>query len=177
VIMLPVLISLLALIVSTFSFFVASERFRLDLYNKRFEIYLRTVKYYQALMKSKDNDEETVAALESFIIASREAQFLFSPESGVYQLLWNLNKASGIITGLRTLPDGLSAEERLSFHQQRTDAMMLWTRSMEPLEALMAPYLNYHYATALSALIGRARAIWRVWSARVRAQSDRTRSG
>jgi len=40
------MISFFALVVAGFSFFVASERFRLDIYNKRFDIYMRTVKFY-----------------------------------------------------------------------------------------------------------------------------------
>jgi hypothetical protein len=84
--MIVTIISLVALIVAIFSFFIASERFRLDLYNKRFEIYVRTVKFYQALITSERNDEdETFASLrKDFILATRESQFLFSPESGVY---------------------------------------------------------------------------------------------
>jgi hypothetical protein len=51
--MVATLISLVALIVAGFSFFVASERVCFDLYNKRFDIYVRTVRFYQALMSSE----------------------------------------------------------------------------------------------------------------------------
>jgi hypothetical protein len=146
----------------------------LDLYNKRFEIHLRTVKYYQAMMKPKDDEEEEASALQAdFIIASREAQFLFAPESGVYRLLLKLNKAPGIITDFRRLPEGLSPKDTTDFHNQRIDALNLWNTSMQPIGGADGAYLNYHYATALSALIGRARAIWSVWSAKSRrGQSD-----
>jgi len=75
--MVATLISLVALIVAAFSFFVASERFRLDLYNKRFDIYVRTVRFHQALMTSKrDDEDEAFAALQKdFILASRNPNF------------------------------------------------------------------------------------------------------
>ena len=79
------LISALALIVATFSFVVASERFRLDLYNKRYDIYVRTIKFYWVLLRS----EEAVAHLGNFeqvradfILAVRESRFLFPPKIG-----------------------------------------------------------------------------------------------
>ena len=68
--MATVSISFGALLVSLLSFSIASERLRLDLYNKRFDIYVRTVKLYQALMKSKE-DEIPDSLLADFILASR----------------------------------------------------------------------------------------------------------
>jgi hypothetical protein len=149
--------SLVALIVAAFSFFVASERFRLDLYNKRFDIYVRTVRFYQALMTSNQDDEdETVAALrKDFIIATRESQFLFSPESGIYDLLNRLNSDSFKITGQKDMPKGLPVEQILANQEQFSGALTRWNTSIEPLEAMMSPYLNYHYASAPSALVGR----------------------
>ena len=157
--MIATLISLVALVVAAFSFFVASERFRLDLYNKRFDTYMRTVKFYQALLSSKEAEEATsFAALRAdFIIASRESQFLFGPESGVYDLLSRLNKASFTITGLHDMPKGLPPEQILANQKQFSNALLLWNSSIEPLEGLIAPYLNYHYTSAPLALIGHIR--------------------
>ncbi len=157
--MVATLISLVALIVAAFSFFVASERFRLDLYNKRFDIYMRTVRFYQALITSKrDNEDEAFSALrKDFILASRESQFLFSPESGVHDLLTRLNSDSFKITGQKDMPKELPPEQIVANHNQFWGAQMRWNSSMEPLEAMMAPYLNYHYVSAPSALFGRFR--------------------
>jgi hypothetical protein len=100
------IISLVSIIVSAFAFTVSSERFRLDLYNKRFDIYLRTVRFYQALMKSKDNPGEAFDELRrDFILATRESQFLFSPESGIHDLLSRLNTDSFTITGQKDMPN------------------------------------------------------------------------
>jgi hypothetical protein len=159
--MIATLISLVALIVAAFSLFVASERFRLDLYNKRFDIYVRTVRFYQSLMTSKrDDEDETFAALrKDFILATREAQFLFSPESGIYDLLNRLNSDSFKITGQKDMPKELPVKQILANQEQFSDALIRWNSSMEPLEAMMAPYLNYHYASAPAALIGQLRKV------------------
>ena len=146
------IISIIALIIATFSFFVASEKFRLDLYNKRFDIYVRTVKLYQALLKpERDYEAETFAALRNdFIIATRESQFLFKPESGVYSLLSSLNSNSFKITRQKDKPEGLLPDEVIDNQRQFSEAVTRWNSSMEPLEAMLAPYLNYHYASAPS---------------------------
>lgn len=166
------LISFFALIVAGFSFLVASERFRLDLYNKRYDIYVRTVKFYWVLMRS----EEVVAQLGNFeqlradfILASRESRFLFPPESGVPQLLDQLNNASFTITGSRASAKGLPTDQIIENQKQFGEAMRLWNESLVPLEDLMAPYLNYHYASTLSAIINHVR----VWSQRVRRHNQR----
>jgi hypothetical protein len=155
-------ISLVALIISAFSFYLASEKFRLDLYNKRFDIYVRTVKFYQAMFKSEKADEDQERARlallqQDFIIASRESQFLFSPESGVYDLLSRLNIASFKITNRQKLPQELPAETIINIGRERADAVTLWNSSMETLEWLMAPYLNYHYTSSWSIIVAKAK--------------------
>ena len=154
--MIAIIISFVALVVAAFSFFVTSERFRLDLYNKRFDIYVRTVRFYQVLIASKrDDEDETFAALrKDFILAVRESQFLFRPESGIYDLLSRLNSDSFKITGQKDMPKGLPPDQMIANQRQFSEALTHWNSSIEPLEAMMAPYLNYHYASAPSALVG-----------------------
>jgi hypothetical protein len=169
--LLTTLTSLFALVVAEFSFLVASERFRLDLYNKRYDIYVRTVKFYWVLMRS----EEAAAQLgnfeqirSDFILASRESRFLFPPGSGVHQLLDRLNNSSFTITGTREMPTGLPADQVIKNQKRFGDALRLWNESLIPLEDLMATYLNYHYASTVSAAIDQ---LW-VWWRRIRQQNQ-----
>lgn len=125
-IVLTTLISFFALIVAGFSFFVASERFRLDLYNKRYDIYVRTVKFYWVLMLP----EEAAAKLgnfeqlrSDFILASRESCFVFPPESGVPQLLDPLNNASFTITSSRETAKGLPPDQIIENQKQFSEAI------------------------------------------------------
>jgi hypothetical protein len=64
-------------------------------------------------------------------------------------------------TPRRDLPKGLPPETIIENQKKFSEALMLWNSSIEPLEALMAPYLNYHYASAPSALAGLAQSWWR----------------
>ena len=159
--MIATIISIIALITAVFSFFVTAEKFRLDLYNKRFDIYVRTVRFYQGLM-SRSESEEAQATFETlrkeFILATRESQFLFSPESGVPRLLIQLNADSFVITGQRDMPKGLPPEQIIANQDKFATALMRWNDSMEPLEAMIAPYLNYHYASPPAAMAGWCRA-------------------
>lgn len=162
------LISFAAFVVALFALIINEEKFRLDLYNKRFDIYQRTVKFYQAfandrfyqaMMRSHESAAPgTFDKLQSdFIIASRESKFLFAPDSGIYDLLLQLNRASLKVTLIRHLTKAEATEEKKEYHQTFREAVDLWNSSMKPLEDSMAPYLNYHYASAFSALVGRFR--------------------
>jgi hypothetical protein len=150
--MMTTAVSILAFVVAFFALWVSADKLRLDLYNKRFDIYVRTVKFYQALMREEDG---TFAALQAdFIIASRESKFLFSPKSGVHDLLSLLNSASFTIIGRKSLPKGLPPEAIVANEKLFFDALALWNSSIEKLEDLMAPCLNYHYAFSPLALLG-----------------------
>jgi hypothetical protein len=85
---------------------------------------------------------------------------VFGPDSGVYDLLNRLNTASFKILGLHDMPKGLPPEQILQNQRELSDALMLWNTRIEPLEDLMAPYLNYHYASAPSALVDQVRKWW-----------------
>lgn len=76
-------------------------------------------------------------------------------------MLDRLNNASFTITGSRETAKGLPADQIIENQKQFSEAMRLWNRSMVPLENLMAPYLNYHYASTLSAVIDWLRMRWR----------------
>jgi hypothetical protein len=65
---------------------------------------------------------------------------------------------------VRLLPqpkEGLPPEVVISLNKEFQDALKPWNSSIEPLEDLMAPYLNYHYASAPSVLVGRVQLWWR----------------
>ena len=90
----PIIIGTMPLLVAILAFTVASEKFRLDLYNKRFDIYVRTVRFYQALMSSKNGGEAFSGLRKDFVLAVREPQFLLAPTSGIHALLSQLNTDS-----------------------------------------------------------------------------------
>lgn len=151
--MIATTVSILAVVVAFFALWVSADKLRLDLYNKRFDIYLRTLKFQEALLR-KPKEDGTVAALQAdFMIASRESKFLFGPESGVYDQLRKLLEAS--VTIMQDMSNELPLEMKLEHQKKHFAAVALWSGpGLETLENLMAPYLNFHHASPLSALLG-----------------------
>ena len=60
----------------------AKEKLRLDLYEKRFAIYMRTLDFFDALVSWKDTEEQKTL-IAPFYRSYREARFLFPDSSGV----------------------------------------------------------------------------------------------
>jgi hypothetical protein len=114
------------------------------------------------MMKSEETKEnhEFRSLRADFFLASREAKFLFAPDSGVYDLLSRLDSAAFTITNVGNLLKQLPTEQIVQSERQREDALLLWMRSVEPLEGLLAPYLNYHYAFTLGTLAVHMRKLW-----------------
>ena len=146
-------VSILACVVASFALWVSADKLRLDLYNKRFDIYLRTLKFQQALYRTGKEDG-TFAALEAdFMFACREAKFLFSPKSGVYDQLRKLHEAS--VTMMQDISKELPLEMKSELTRKRFAADALWfSPGLETLENLMAPYLNFHSVFPPLALLG-----------------------
>jgi hypothetical protein len=69
---------------------IASAKTKLDLYNKRFNIYISALDYYQATWH-KSLDEIKEKSIE-FTKSYRESQFLFDESDGVYGTLGKIQK-------------------------------------------------------------------------------------
>jgi hypothetical protein len=151
--MMTTAVSILAFVVASFALWVSAEKLRLDLYNKRFDIYLRTLKFCGALFRTGKEDGMFAALQADFMIASRESKFLFSPKSGVYDQLRKLHEAS--VTMMQDMSMELPLEMKLEHQEKRFAAVALWSGpGLETLENLMAPYLNFHDVFPPSALLG-----------------------
>jgi hypothetical protein len=64
------------------------DKLRLDLFNRRFDVYLRVLDYYQELFNG--NGAPDAAITTSFLKAVRESRFIFPKASGVHQFLEEL---------------------------------------------------------------------------------------
>jgi hypothetical protein len=151
--MMTTAVSILAFVVAFFALWVSADKLRLDLYNKRFDIYLRTLKFQQALFRTGKEDGTLAALQTDFMIASRESTFLFSPKSGVYDQLRKLLEASATI--MQDISKELPPEMKSEHQEKRSAALVLWFGpGLETLENLMAPYLNFHNVFPPLALLG-----------------------
>jgi hypothetical protein len=123
----------------------ARERLRLDLYNRRFEIYSKVLDFSQALSMWHGTPEQ-MALRAPFIKAFRESRFLFPRSSGVYNLLEEFQEHAMVVMGFEDLKPVLQTldQETMRQYEKRTESQAWIMSAFEPLEQKMAPYLDFH---------------------------------
>lgn len=84
-------VGLIALTVAWSQMKIASAKTKLDLYNKRFNVYLAALEFYQHMHSdAKDDLKEKSNKLTH---AYRESKFLFDTKDGVYETLGRIQKS------------------------------------------------------------------------------------
>lgn len=73
------------------------NKLKLDLYNKRFEIYTNTLKFYQELI----GEEVTKETHIKFINSKEASRFLFSKDVDIYKLLDEMHSQSFKVIGFK----------------------------------------------------------------------------
>jgi hypothetical protein len=121
------------------------EKLRFDLYNRRFEIYLRVLDFHQALIVWEGTDEQ-VALQAPFIKAYRESRFLFPDNSGIYSFLKEFFDHSFVIANFHEVPplSVIGTEEFTKQSNKRTASANWILKSIGPLEQKLSPFLNFH---------------------------------
>lgn len=122
-----------------------ARKLRLDLYEKRFQIYLRVLAFYQQIIVW-ENREHQIALQEPFIAAFRESLFMFPPKSRVYDLLSEFHQRAFFITKFTQMMEGLQGmnKERIEQSNKRTEHVNWLLGSMTEIEERMKPYLKFH---------------------------------
>jgi hypothetical protein len=133
---LNVVIAAVVALIAFFQWRTNREKLRLDLYNRRFEIYLSYLNLYQVIMETKTvPGQETI---DLFRRAVKESQFLFPTNSGLYDLLSLLETCALALLGERDYkPTDAQVEERKQMLEQVAPLI-------SALERRMAPFLNFH---------------------------------
>ena len=134
------------------------EKLRLDLYNRRFDIYSRVLDFVYALddwnpteaernSSSLQDSADLVEAQRAFIKATRESQFLFKDNSGVHKLLEQMHADSaGIIGYKRDIARNaafVGPDVPLQFNEFLKKKERIRS-SIPPLEQAMSAYLDFH---------------------------------
>jgi hypothetical protein len=125
---------------------LAEQKLRLDLYNRRYEIYMAIYAFYTALIGWKGSDEDK-AARDRFFKAKNEAQFLFSPESGVEALYDELHKKSLKVTSFKENPEMYRSDSKLmmtSFEESNRILLKDFDEGLTRLKKAVAPYMSFH---------------------------------
>ena len=105
-----------------------NSKLRLDLYNRRFTIFHKTVSYYLACMKPRNSTAENETYFREceseFVIAYRESVFLFGTTSTVYE---NLTAVKNLLSDPKVNPSQVE-------------------KTMLELEQSLLPLLDFHRA-------------------------------
>lgn len=131
------------------------EKLRLDLYQRRFDIYRRVIDYQSALPHWLLLSDQETAVYEPFQRALAEAKFMFPAESGVYELLSEFNEHADCVCGYiprnKGVPSASKKDDQsalidtLANEQRERDENLRWIQNaIDVLDQKIAPYLNFH---------------------------------
>lgn len=135
-------ISLIVAITTWLQAKINRNKLRLDLYNKRFEIYSNTLEFFQALIShAYEHSKEDFNILHNKYIKSyRESLFLFNQNDGIYKMLEEIHAKSFKITGINDIKEQLQSsptEFRIKVYQESLDAMKEIGENICKLETAM----------------------------------------
>ena len=149
-----ILFSLLTIFISLATFSIAfsqmkiaSAKNRLDLYNKRFNIYVTALEYFQACWHKSHKEIEE----KSFEIthAYREARFLFAMEDGIYTTLGKIQQNGSTILAFEKHKyerENNLTNDRLhleTLHENACNARLDFQKNLEALESQMERYIQF----------------------------------
>jgi hypothetical protein len=133
---LPTIISVSALVLVAWGQLKRDkQRLRLELYDRRFAIFEKTVVFYRALEGSTESDEFK-SRHRGFIDACDESRFLFKPSSGIFEMLDELRKNC---LARKPRADN-STPESVATYWKWLD------RQLSQLRDKLGPYLNFQKA-------------------------------
>jgi len=161
------IVSAISAFASIAAWWVNHEKLRLDLYNRRFDVYRRTLAFYHELEAAEKGPPEQgkTAWVDSpelrqmqlaFISAYRESQFLFDDGSRIFDLLKQMHSDSiGMIGHIRYIIPNVSSLGPIASIDAYNDYMSRLHRveaTIPELEKRMSPYLNFHRLSFWNAL-------------------------
>ena len=127
---------------------ISRDKLRLDLYNRRFDIYEKTLLFYQSITNYDGSEHEPFSSKHrDFIKAMKESQFLFDPKSGIYKTLLEMHEDAFKIIGFKRHGQEVSRADPVVFSQMHTDmqnALTGFAFQIDAIEKAIAPYLNFH---------------------------------
>ena len=152
-------IAFFAVIISLYAAYINEQKLRLDLYNRRFEVYSRTIDFYQALQKwerSKDNELVELKFIKAFL----ESRFLFKAD--VFQMLKEMRMKAAIITTFDGPTFGALARQSedpkmlTEPYGKMTQALEYWGQKINPesgdVTKLMFEYLDFQELSPFRAI-------------------------
>lgn len=116
------------------------NKLKLDLYNKRFEVYTDALKFYQELMGEEVSKNTHIR----FINSKEASMFLFSKEPSIYKLLDQMHSESFKIIGFKRHGKELSGhpEQFIESNDNAQKTLQWFDEQMAVLRNKMLIFLN-----------------------------------
>lgn len=132
------LVAIIAAIILYWQFRLEKRRFRMDLYDKRYAVYLATMQFLSSIAQdARVNQEE----LFKFLRNSKDKEFLFGKE--VQEYLELLCKKGVRLNYLRKKSELERVEEtRIKLVDEESDLVEWFAKQFEVSKALFAEYLE-----------------------------------
>lgn len=137
-------VGLIALTVAWSQMRIASAKTKLDLYNKRFGVYLAALEFYQYM--HSDTQEDLKAKSNKLTHAYRESKFLFDAKDGVYETLGRIQKAGAPVRAYnefrrKAIIDG---DRGMKLFDKSQAALLEMEKDIYALEDQLKNYLSFH---------------------------------
>lgn len=120
---------------------MASAKVKLDLYERRFNVYVAALNYYQALY-SKPIEEEKICKLE-FVRVCRESKFLFNEDDGISEILDTIIKAGAQIAPYVDYIEQNGYLNPNNPYKEALYALTIFVKNLKELEEKIKPYIQF----------------------------------
>jgi hypothetical protein len=139
-------VGLIALTVAWSQMRIATAKTKLDLYNKRFSVYLAALEFYQYAYSESPTDIKEKA--NKLTHAYRESRFLFDTKDGIHETLGRIQKGSGAIIGYENLKQNhnmIGPPKSVAIISDRySTALSEMGKDLLALEEQLKDYLSFH---------------------------------
>ncbi|MBC8784422.1 hypothetical protein [Pseudomonas fluorescens] len=137
-------VGVIALFVAVAQMKIASAKVKLDLYNKRFNVYVATLEYYQSAYGKIEGSMRVKSG--EFVKCYRESQFLFDKNDKIFDTLNRIMTHGNQILVYEETQSGatkVSQETAYLLHEKSVDARLAFEKDLILLEEQLAKYINF----------------------------------
>lgn len=128
-----------------------ADKLRLDLYDRRFSVYLAALDFYYVLLRFDKANSEHAAAERAFIKAARESRFLFGLDSEPVRMLEEIRVRANTVTAFAKIGEEMRQASPKIYAEmfEKQQANLIWIGGEEgllELERTLAPFLDFRHA-------------------------------
>lgn len=137
-------VGLIAVTVAWSQMRIASAKTKLDLYNKRFNVYLAALEFYQYAYADSRTDLKEKS--DKLTHAYRESKFLFDSKDGIHEILGKIQKGSSVVKAYEDhrRNGGFDGARESMLLKRQGEALLDMAKDLLALEEQLGKYLRFH---------------------------------